>query len=123
VATDPNPYKSPNAAEHAETEAQEERRGVAFSLFMIVVGAFFFVVSFYVVLGHGIDALLSSYHKIGRFSFAFMVFYGFVGGFTSVFHLSYLVRGWPKQHSAGMYAIAVALCLAGLAVALMDRIT
>jgi len=100
-----------------------QRRVVATSVLMIFVGAFFFAASFYAVFGRGLDVFLSSYRTLGRFSFAFMVFYGFAGALTSAFHLSYLVRGWPQQFLAGIYAIGIALVLAGFAVAIMEIIT
>ena len=87
---------------------------------MIIVGVIFCVASFYAVFGEGAAALISGYRSLGPFSFAFMVFYGFAGGLTSVFHLSYLVRGWPEQLLAGVYAIAIALSLAALSVAVME---
>ena len=89
---------------------------------MIVVGTFFFAASFYTIFGHGFDTFLSTYRSLGRFSIAYMVFYGSAGGLTSAFHLSYLVRGWPKQSLAGVYAIGIALGLAGFAVAIMEII-
>ena len=89
---------------------------------MILVGAFFCVMSFYAVFGHGVSGFVSSYRSVGWFSVAFMVFYGFAGGLTSVFHLTYLLRGWPKQAMAGIYAIGIALGLAGTVVAVMEFI-
>ena len=51
-----------------------------------------------------------------------MIFYGCAGGLTSVFHLSYLVCRWPTQSMAGVYAIGIALGLAGFAVAIVEII-
>ena len=113
--SEPNPYEPP----HVPAEAPA-REGVAVSVFMVVVGAFFCVASFYVLLGHGVAAFLASYRSVGRFPSAFMLFYGCAGGLTSLFHLFYLLRGWPQQHLAGVYAIVLALALAGLAVAIME---
>jgi hypothetical protein len=86
---------------------------------MIFAGLFFLVSSFYVLLGSGIGPLFSAYRELGPFPFAFMFFYGVAGGFTALFHLTHLLRGWPKQHLAGIYAIAIALAAAGIAVLVM----
>ncbi|MFY9254381.1 MAG: hypothetical protein WAO83_13085 [Fuerstiella sp.] len=93
------------------------------SILMIVVGAFFCVASLYAVFGHGVTILLSNYSTVGWFSFAFMIFYGVAGGFTSVFHFTYIARGWPSQGVAGLYALAVGLLASALAVATMELIT
>jgi hypothetical protein len=116
---EPNPYQPPH--EPAEPPAPQlgHRDVVPMSIFMIISGAFFCVASFYVLLGQGIDSFLASYRSVGRFPLAFMIFYGCAGGLTSLFHLSYLIRGWPKQHLAGVYAIVLALGLTGLAMAIM----
>ena len=98
------------------------RDGIPVSILMIVIGAFFCVASLYAVFGHGVTALLSSYNNVGWFSFAFMVFYGATGGFASVFHFTYIVRGWPSQGVAGLYALAVGLLATVLAVAIMELI-
>jgi hypothetical protein len=89
---------------------------------MIVAGAFFCVASFYSILGGGVDFLLSSYRRMGWFPFAFMVFHGMTGGFTALFHVSYLVRGRPQQSLAGMNAIAIGLGGAAIAVVAMESI-
>ena len=127
MATEPNPYESPVAADPVESDQfagtpQQKRRGVLLSGFMIVVGTFFCVASFYVILRGGYDVLLSSYRVMGWFAFGYMVFYGFAGLFTALFHLSYLIRGRPDQSIAGIYAIVISLCLAGLATAVMECI-
>ena len=89
---------------------------------MILGGAFFCVTSLYVVFGHGITAALGGYERHGPFSFAFIVFYGVTGGFTATFHLSYIIRGWPTQIMAGMYAIGLGLTVALASVLIMKLI-
>ena len=119
---EPNPYEPSHLPAEAPARERGQREGVPISAFMIVAGAFFCVASFYAILGHGVEALLSSYRSLGWFPVAFMVFYGCAGGLTSLFHLLYLLRGWPQQHLAGVYAIVLALALAGLTVAIMELV-
>jgi hypothetical protein len=87
---------------------------------MIAAGLFFCIVSFYILFGHGIGAFLTNYRTIGPWAFGFMNFYGFAGGFTACFHLSYLIAGRPKQHWAGIWAIAISLMLTGAAVVALE---
>ena len=122
MATDPNPYESPVASDQTTSTPQQKPRGVLLSCFMIVAGAFFCVASFYVILRSGYAVLLSSYRNLGWFAFGYMVFYGFAGLFTALFHLSYLIRGRPDQSIAGIYAIVIALALAAFMVAVMECI-
>lgn len=89
---------------------------------MILAGAFFCVASFYALFGHGFDDFLSSRRSLGRFSTLSLVFYGVAGGLTSVFHLSYLVRKWPKQPMAGIYAIGIALGFTAVAALILELI-
>lgn len=119
---EPNPYEPPLEPVQPQVGERDQRSGVLTSLLMIVVGAFFCVTSFYVILGHGWEALLSCYPTLGRFPVAYMVSYGFAGALTTLFHLSYLIRGWPQQHLAGLYAIVLAIGLACLAIALLEFI-
>ena len=122
VTFDPNPYQSPNSAAQPQATEQSQSRGVGTSVFFILVGLFFCLLSFYLLFGHGLDKLLSAYRSLGRFYVLFMVFYGFTGGLTAVFHLSYLFRGWPKQSLAGIYAIFIALGLVAVAAAILEFI-
>jgi hypothetical protein len=111
VSADPNPYQPPQVAIAEEASQLKPRSNVSFSIFMIVAGTFFFVTSLYIVFGHGITAAITSYKRDGPFSFAYMVFYGITGGFTAMFHASYLIRKWPTQVMAGMYAIAIGVTI------------
>lgn len=121
--SDPNPYQAPYAPAEAPRTKHGQRPGIFASLFMIAAGAFFCVASFWVILGHGVDALLANYRGIGWFPFGFMVFYGCTGGLTALLHLSYLLRGRPQQHLAGLYAIVLGILLGSAAVAVMEFIT
>lgn len=117
--SEPNPYEAP-LEPAPRVRASGQREGVGVSVFMIIAGAFFCVASFYAILGQGIGPLVANYRHLGWFPVAFMVFYGSAGGLTSLFHLGYLLRGWPQQHLAGMYAIGLALGLASVAIAIME---
>lgn len=122
ASAEPNPYQAPLVPAELPVPARGQRQGVLVSLVMIAVGLFFCAASFYVILGQGVDALVASYRSLGWFPVAFMAFYGSAGGLTSLFHLSYLLRGWPQQHLAGAYAIGLALLLASLAVAILELV-
>ena len=122
VTKEPNPYQTPDTADRDTTAVRSQRSGAVKSVVMILVGAFFCASSLYVVLGHGLETFLHTYRTLGCFSVGFVMFYGFAGGFTSLLHFTYLVRGWPKQHLAGIYAVLVGLCLTGIAVAIVEVI-
>lgn len=122
MASETNPYEPPYESD-PPPDQEPGRRRVLTSVLMVVVGISFCVASFFVIFGHGLDALTSTYRTLGTFPFAYMFFYGCAGGLTTLFHLSYLIRGWPQQHLAGLYAIGLALALTGLAAAIMEVVT
>jgi hypothetical protein len=114
MTTETNPYQSPAAASVPKARVPRLRSSVALSAFMVAAGVFFASASFYVVLAGGIAGMRQLYSGDARFAFGFMVFYGFAGAFTAVFHLLYLVGRWPAQHVAGIYALALAAMLTTL---------
>jgi hypothetical protein len=122
VTKQPNPYQTPDAVDRDVTTERSRRSKSVRSVVMILVGAFFCASSLHVVLGHGLQSFLHAYRTLGCFSVGFVMFYGFAGGLMSLLHFTYLVRGWPKQHLAGIYAILVGLCLTGIAVAILEVI-
>jgi hypothetical protein len=116
----PNPYQSPSIATEEPVRPRDRERRPGFSVFMIAAGLFFCLVSFYTLFGHGIGAFLANYRTLGAWVFGFMNFYGFAGGFTACFHLSYLIVGRPRQHLAGIWAIAISLMLTGAAIVALE---
>ena len=80
------------------------------SIVFIAVGAAFFLASAYVLFPF--DSSIVQLAKAGpRFPFAVVVFYGFAGLFTSLFHATYLATGRPRQEYAGIAALGVSLVL------------
>jgi hypothetical protein len=119
MTTETNPYQSPTAISRPTARAPRLRSSLALSAVMVAAGVFFASVSFYVVLAGGIGGMQQLYSGGERFAFGFMVFYGFAGAFTAVFHLLYLIRQWPAQHVAGIYALALAAMLTTLVMGLL----
>jgi|GEM_PF-4882744 len=89
---------------------------------MILAGLAFCVGSFYALVGHGIFAFWNVYQEPHRFPIWFLLFYGFVSGLTSLFHILYLTRGKPQQHLAGVYAIGCAVGLTCVAIAVLEML-
>lgn len=87
---------------------------------MILGGLVFFFSSTHALFGRGPDYLTYAYHSIGRFAFAFLLFYGLAGFFTAAFHFSYLAFGKPNQAFAAIYAIGIAVGLVLVSLALME---
>jgi hypothetical protein len=109
VGTDRNPYRSPTTTDHPNASGEKHKKGIAISVFMILAGAFFCIASFFAVFSHGLDWFWRHYRSSERFWLVFTIFYGTASGLTMVLHLSYLLRGRPKQAMAGLYALAIAL--------------
>ena len=116
----PNPYQPPAATPRHSRAGWRQRKGLAVSVFMIVAGLAFCFGSFFALLANGLDPLLEAYPSVGRFPIWFLIFYGFVSGLTSAFHLLYLLRGWPQQAIAGIYAIGCALGLTAITAAVLE---
>jgi hypothetical protein len=123
-----NPYQSPQAP--LETiELPEKRVPVDppaetpyVSAFMVFAGLLFFVGSLYPLLGNGLKNFLTSYDQGSRVPCAIMIFYGFAGLLTSVFHFSYILTHWPRQHLASVYAFGIALLLTAGAILTIEFI-
>jgi hypothetical protein len=119
-----NPYQSPQVPPEPwppelPSHESRQRENVGTSVFFILVGAFFCVMSGYVLLGSGLAAELDArsfmaVNRRGDWSGAYMFFYCVAGGLTSVFHICYLLFGCPAQRWAGIWAIVVSLGLTGL---------
>jgi hypothetical protein len=89
----------------------------------MVIGAFFFVASSYVLFRDAIlnqGPLLGAYHNSGWLAFAYMLFYALAGLFTTVFHGAYLAVGRPPQGIAGVAALGVAALLTAMVVGLIS---
>jgi hypothetical protein len=119
-----NPYQSPQVPPEPRPHVSGRRENVGTSVFLILVGAFFCVMSGYVLLGGGLAANLDfesflAMNNREEWPGAYMFFYCVAGGLTSVFHICYLLFGRPAQHWAGIWAIALAVGLTGLAFAVL----
>jgi hypothetical protein len=86
---------------------------------MMLAGLFFCLASGHVLLVGGFAGLLDACRREGYFFAGYMTFYCLAGGLTCAFHACYIVCGRPAQHLAGIWAIGLALGLAGLVVAVL----
>lgn len=117
-----NPYQSPIIPLEPRGESGGGRERVGTSVAMILVGLFFCVTSGCVVLADGFAGMEEACRREGYFFVAYGTFYCFAGGLTCVFHVCYLICGRPAQHLAGIWAIGLALGLAGLVVAVIKLV-
>ncbi len=113
-----NPYEPPKSDAMSDV-APEARSNIAGSVLMVVAGALFFGSSAYFLRLIVLGRMLSRDQPTGLLLIAFFVFYGLAGLFACVFHSLYLLRGWPRQGIAGLYAIGLSLVISTLIVVLI----
>jgi hypothetical protein len=119
----PNPYQSPQAQSSDQNLVGSHRSNAAGSIFMFVAGLVLFALSVCPVFIAGIDWFLVPHPYVWHLPFVVVAFFVFATGFTSLFHLTYLLNGWPKQQFVGLFAIGTAIVADGCALAVLVSLT